>query len=245
MESIKTNGLILSARNYGEANRMVSIFTADLGIISAPSFGARGRKKSLGSSTREFSWCELILSESTKDRFRIEDSLVREGFFPLSEDILKLAAAVYFSDLAQNAIGVNNPDKEVLSLLLNTLYAMCYNGVSCETAKMVYELRLASLVGYRPATDACAVCQSPENLEYFDIDCQGVLCANCRRPASFKIAGAPMEALNYILSADSKRIFSFRTDKKTTSILSDLSEKYICRQLEHSFRSLDYYNKLR
>lgn len=243
MESIKTRGLIVKSSDYGESSRMITVFTEDMGLVSASVYGAHSKKKGLGASSRIFNYGEFLFKE-TGGRLRAEEIAVREGFFPLCEDILKLAAAVYFADLAYAAVGMNNRDTGVLRLLLNTLYAMCYNDVDTDTAKTVYELRLAAEGGYLPVLDNCVVCNSnPDGDMFFDTSRGGIICGKCRRPDSIKINTAIHSAIKYILSADDKRIFAFKANPEVTALLANLSEKYISEHLERNFKSLDYYKK--
>lgn len=243
MESVKTKGLIIKSADYGEANRMIKIFTIDLGIISAGVYGARSKKKGLGASSRLFGWGDILL-RGTPDRLRAEEISIREGFYPLSEDIQKLASAVYFSDLAEAALGTNNPDAQILRLLLNTLYAICYNSVDIAAAKTVYELRIAAAGGYMPAVDACAVCGETQGEMWFDIRRGGALCQSCRRPNSVKISPPTLAAMRYILTADEKRIFSFRADSDIIAALGHISEEYMIEHFERKFASLDYLKKI-
>ncbi|MEE0944040.1 MAG: DNA repair protein RecO [Clostridia bacterium] len=244
MESIKTKGLIIKSSDYGETSRMITVFTEDMGIVSAGVYGAHSKKKGLGASSRIFTFGEFLFKESN-GRLRADEIAVREGFFPLCEDIVKLSAAVYFADLAYAAVGMNNKDEGVLRLLLNTIYAMCYNDVEPDTAKTVYEFRLAAEGGYLPVLDCCAACSAfPDDEIFFDIDRGGILCASCRRPDSIKINNAAFSAIKYILFAEDKKIFSFKADDKVTKLLSLISERYIGEHLERSFKSLDYYKKI-
>lgn len=243
MESIKTRGLIIRSSDYGETSRMITVFTEDMGIVSASVYGAHSKKKGLGASSRIFNFGEFLFKESG-GRLRAEEISVREGFFPLCEDILKLAAAVYFADLAYAAIGMNNRDTEVLRLLLNTLYAICYNGIDTDTAKIVYELRLAAEGGYLPVLDSCVVCRNkPDGDIFFDASRGGIVCGKCRYPDSIKINVAVHSAIKYILSADDKKIFAFKANPEVTALLTSISEKYISEHLERNFNSLDYYKK--
>lgn len=244
MESIKTRGLIIRSLDYGETNRMITVFTEDMGIVSATVYGAHSKKKGLGASSSVFTWGEIMLKESG-GKYRAEEIAVREGFFPLSEDIIKLSAAVYFADLAYAAVGANNRDDGVLRLLLNTLYAMCYNGVDTKVAKTVFEFRLAAEGGYLPVTDMCTVCNDELSGEiYFDISRGGTVCSLCRSPEAVHLPKASLDAIRYILSADDKKIFSFKADAQVFDAISKLSEDYISEHLGRRFKSLDYYKKI-
>lgn len=217
METIKTKGLIIRASDFGEANRMVKIFTTDLGIISAGVYGAYSKKKGMGASSRIFSWCDVILSKNS-ERLRVEETNIIEGFFPLGEDIVRLSTAVYFADLAQGALGEYNPDENVLRLLLNTLYAMCYNELDTSVAKFVFEMRLACETGYMP------------NL--------------CDKYFTEKISKKACDILQYIISANDKRIFAFEIDDNSKTELAKICEDYILSQLGMNFKSLEYLKKI-
>lgn len=243
MESIKTKGLIIKSTNYGEANRMLKVFTVDMGIVSVCVYGARGRKKGLGASSRIFGWGDFMLG-GTQERLRAEEISIHEGFYPLAEDIAKLSAAVYFADLAEAVTGMSNPDAAVLRLLLNTLYAMCYKDVGIKTARAVYELRIAAAGGYMPVLDACVSCGETEGEMWFDILRGGRLCRHCRRPDSIALNAGVAEAMRYILTAEEKRIFSFYADDGVINNLLNISEKYAAAHFERDFASLDYLKKL-
>lgn len=244
MESIKTKGLIIKATSYGEANRMIKIFTTDFGIISASVYGALSKKKGLGASSRIFSWGDFLLT-GRNGRQRADDIAVREGFYPLCEDIVLLSLAVYFAELAEAAVGEGNPDEGVLRLLLNTLYAMCYNGIEPEIAKTVFELRIAECSGYLPHIDGCSVCGNADGEMWFDIPRGGLLCGECHTPSSIAVKPSVIAAMKYILSAEDKKIFSFRADKPTAAQLSALTEDYISVHLDKKFRALDYYKQIK
>ncbi len=245
MESIKTKGLIIRSHDYGENSRIITIFTEDMGIISATVYGAHSKKKGLGASSRIFTFGDIMLKDSG-GKYRAEEISVKEGFFPLSEDIIKLSLAVYFADLAYAAVGMNNKDEGVLRLLLNTLYAISYNNVDLQAAKTVFEFRLAAEGGYLPVTDRCAACGDGISEDvYFDISRGGTVCSLCRSPSAVHIPKSSLDTIRYILSADDKRIFSFKPDKTVFDSISKLSENYICEHLGRTFKSLEYYKKIK
>ncbi len=245
MESIKTRGLIIRASDYGETARILSIFTEDLGVIQATVYGAHSKKKGLGASSRIFTWSEFLLTNS-KGKWRADEIKTKEGFFPLSEDIVKLSLSVYLADLAYSAVGPENKDMGVLRLLLNTIYAICYGEVDLDVAKTVYEFRLAKEGGYMPNLENCVSCgQDTYGEIYFDTESGGIVCEKCRRPKSVFLTKAQYEALKYIFTADDKKIFSFETKGDVFDLLSSLSEKYILNHLEQNFKSLEYYKKIK
>ena len=243
MESIKTRGLIIKGSDYGENNRIVKIFTTDLGIISAGIHGIRSKKKGLGALGRIFIWGDVMIKENG-GRYTVEEFVVKEGFYPLCEDIVKLSLAAYFAEIASMLIGEYNPDERVLKLLLNTLYTMCYIDISLKTVKAVYELRLLAEVGYRPDTDECQACKSTENIIYFDVGHSGLLCESCKRSESIKVSEGAVLALRHILTVSDKRIFSFRINSQIEEEISKIAEEYTISLLDYKPKTLAYYKTM-
>ncbi len=245
MDSIKTRGLIIRTNDYGEANRILTVFTEHLGVIPASVFGAKSLKKGMGGASGLFVFGDIVLLKSN-GRYRIDEIKVREAFFPLCEDIKKLSLASYFADLAHTATGDANPDIDVLRLLLNSIYAISYNNLSLELARAVFEIRLAAVGGYLPEVGVCTACKESdfENGLYFDISKGGILCENCKKADSFKINEAVRKAIEYVLYAEDKKIFSFTVSDRVLLTLCEISEKYISEHLDRHFKTLDYYKKM-
>ncbi len=222
---------------------MVKIFTSDMGIVSAGIHGIRSKKKGLGALGRIFIWGDVMLKENG-GRYTVEEFIVKEGFYPLCEDIVKLSLAAYFAELAGMFMGEYNPDEQALKLLLNTLYTMCYSDTGLKTIKAVYEMRLAMEVGYRPDTEECLACKSTENLAFFDTTRSGFLCSSCKRSESIKVSEGAVMLLRHILTAADKRIFSFKINPQIEEEISNLAEAYILSLLDFKPKTLAYYNKM-
>ena len=52
------------------------------------------------------------------------------------------------------------------------------------------------------------------------------------------------EAMRYIELCESKRLLAFSANKETLEKLSQLTEAYLCAQLERGFSTLDFYKSL-
>ena len=139
------------------------------------------------------------------------------------------------------------PGGELLSLVLNCLYAITSTRLPHQQIKAVFELRCAALAGYTPDLSGCNHCGS-ENPHFLDIS-QGILeCSACRDPASEGIRIPVNEnllaAMRYICYCHPKKLFSFQAGEGTLELLSQLTESYLCAQLERGFSALDFYKSL-
>ena len=143
--------------------------------------------------------------------------------------------------------GVETPG--LLSLVLNSLYALDKLGKAEAVVKAAFEVKLACLVGYEPMADACAVCGQEAVEPQLNLS-EGVLhCRKCRRELGEDSISLPLDegslaALRYIVGGDAKRLFSFRLEGEPLKQLADGAEAYLYTQLERGFRTLDYYKNL-
>lgn len=241
MDTIKTRGIIARRADYGESNCMLTLITSDMGVISAAAYGVRSGKSKLKAATQVFCFCDFVLNRKKGDIYRVESAEIVESFYPLCEDFEKLALSGYFMELAVDAGGII--DTEVLSLLLNTLYLLAYKDTDMELVKAVFEIKLAAVSGYEPFLDGCMVCGG-ENSEYFDFS-GGTVCGRCKSGNSVKLLLGTLQAIRYIVNADEKKLFSFRVTDEVKNQLAIIGEKYLLDKNEKTYKSLEYYKKIK
>ena len=139
------------------------------------------------------------------------------------------------------------PNPELLSLLLNSLYALCNLKLPEAQIKAVFELRAACLSGYTPDLFGCHICGN-QNPTRFDLRAGQLECENCRSSESdgirLPVTPAILEAMRYICLCDPKRLFSFTIGEETLLQLANLTEAYLATQLERGFSTLDFYKSL-
>ena len=100
-----------------------------------------------------------------------------------------------------------------------------------------------SIVGYRPVLPKCAKCGNINNIVAFSGIDGGILCKNCFKSGE-KITKSVVDAMNYIISADEKKIFSFTVSDKVQSVLGKITEDYVRVQLDQEFSSLEYFKRI-
>ncbi len=77
-----TEGLVLSGANFGEANRFISIFTKDLGMIQGIAQGVREVRSKLKYSLQDFSYSKISLVRGKK-AWRITNAAPHKNFYQL------------------------------------------------------------------------------------------------------------------------------------------------------------------
>lgn len=242
MSHEKSNGIIIKQSDFGDGDRMLSVFTEDFGIIKAVGRGA-GKTKGGASSSSQFLCYGEFQFYSGGEIWNINSFTPKEDFSPLQYDIKKLALATYFAELTYLLLDYKNTDKATLRLLLNTLYALSYKNVSEKHAKLVFELKSLSLNGFLPRVYECIFC-GEKNISAFDIKHSGTVCKSCEHETSVKIEELSLSYLRFVLCCEQKKMFSVDIPDKTLDELSYISERYLKNHIDANIKSLDYYKKL-
>lgn len=245
MSLTTTNGLIIKEQKVGESDRLVTILTADLGLIRAFAPGALKFKSKNISSTSLLSYSELSIYQS-RDTYKINSARSIEIFFGLRDDIANLSLAGYFCELLMNLAPQYEPADNYLKLMLNCLYLLCEKKRSAEFIKAIFELKIAEYSGYCPDLTVCAKCKKEEISNVgFDYLNGVVLCEDCKNDTQISIPNSVFAAMRYIIYADEKKLFSFKINKESEDILSQVTEKFLIAQTERNYKTLDFYKQMR
>lgn len=245
MSLTTTNGLIIKEQKVGEYDRLVTILTADLGLIRAFAPGALKFKSKNISSTTLLSYSELTIYQS-RDTYKINSARSKEIFFGLRDDIASLSLAGYFCELLMNLAPQYEPAENYLKLTLNCLYLLCEKKRSAEFIKSVFELKIAEYSGYCPDLTVCAKCKAEEISNVgFNILSGVVCCENCKNDEFISIPNSVFAAMRHIIYADEKKMFSFKLNEQSEQILSQITEKFLLAQTERNYKTLDFYKQMR
>ena len=240
MDELVLRGIIIRQTNYGEAHRMLTIFTAESGIVKAVRYGVRGKKSSNAAAFQMLCYGDFKLRPAGGGIMTAVSADVIDGFYPVSEDIKKLSLISYLSDITSAVLGEANPDKRILSLFLNAVYAAAYRDEDYIKLKSIYELKLMSIGGYMPRLDTCCVCGG--DCEYFSCDKGSVVCRVHHSAGDIKTDSTLLALMRYISVCEDKKMLSFSVSDETLfKRLSEITEKYISTQCDMEFDSLKYF----
>ena len=243
MDDSVHRGIVIRQSSYGEAHRMLSVFTEDMGIVKAVRYGVRGKKTSNAAAFQVLSYGDFRLRPSGSGVMTAVSADIKDGFYPVSEDIAKLSLVSYLADITQWLLGEGNPDRRVLSLFLNIVYAAAYRGDSLEKLKCVYELKLMCACGYMPDISGCAECGAEPR--YMRIGSGEFFCKEHRRRGDTELSEGAVRLMRYVVTCPDKRILAFETSEEICAEAGDAAERYVAAQCGREFRSLAYYKSMR
>lgn len=177
--SFRVEALVLRHTDWGEADRLLSIFTLELGKVRAIAKGVRKPRSRKAGHLEPFTHVTLLLARG-RDMLLVTQADTLDPFTSLREDLLLTTYASYVVELLDKFTLEEGENRALFQLLLETLKRL--EGYSPpEAAVHYYELRLLELVGFRPQLFQCVKGGEqilPEN-QYFSAQQGGVLCPRC------------------------------------------------------------------
>ena len=102
----------------------------------------------------------------------------------------------------------------------------------------VFKLRILKILGFAPNIRECTCCNTKDNLTHFSIIDNGFKCSSCSRQdtGSINMSDPTKNAIKYIMSADSKKMFSFELSEKCRKELELISNIYLNEKLEKEYK---------
>ena len=244
MDYLTTRGLVLRTTEYKETDRILTVLSADHGLLTMKARGVRSNRSKLKGACQLLTYAEFTVGEA-HGFSSITEATAIEMFPELRSDIELLSLASYFAQAAEVLSQEDAANGEVLSLTLNALYALSKLRKPQDLVKAAFELRLACIGGYAPDLTGCAVCGRAD-CGRFLVSGGCLQCLECGlgEGLSLPVSAGCLAAMRYITGCEGKRLFSFSLDGPARKELADAAETYLVTQLERGFYTLDFYKSL-
>lgn len=255
MALIKTSGLVLKYVNLNDNDRLFTIFTSDMGKITAMSKGIRSHKHKDFAALGLYCFSELVLDDS-RGLIYINSAQLKENFYNLRTMLEKTSLVSYFTDLVSFLSDEISGDAEFFSFILNTIYLTAkaepgkIDDIESELLriKTIFEIKCVCISGYMPDVISCAKCNSKEKLFYFDTVGGKAVCEKCFEnyfsPEILKCDENALKIIAYICNCDYKSVFKFKASPESIKSANEISERYLVNKLEYLSPALEYYKSL-
>ena len=179
MPSFTTSAIVIRRSDYGDYDRMVTLFSPDMGRVDAIARGCRRPRSPLVNAVEPFTSGEFQLY-AHRERFSLEQCQISDSYFELRADYDRLRHGAYWLRLLDTSILPDTPMPELFIVTLRALAHLNYGELPPELVTLAFEAHLTRLSGLSPRMDACAVCGRPVDGDArFDAELGGAVCLNC------------------------------------------------------------------
>ena len=177
--SLRLEAVVLKHADWGEADRLVWLFSREQGKLKAVAKGARKPRSRKAGHLEPFTRVTLQAAKG-RDLPIITQAETVEAYLPLREDLLRTTYASYVVELLDRFTYEEGEHQGLYRLLTETLERLCLPE-QADLCVRYYELRLLDLAGFRPQLQNCVSCGNaiqPED-QYFSARLGGAMCPRC------------------------------------------------------------------
>jgi DNA repair protein RecO (recombination protein O) len=178
--SLKTEAIVLRGIRYGEADRVLHLYTPERGRVSAIAKGVRRAKSRFGGRLEPFFRLNLVLYQGKSDLMTVTSAETLAGHPRLREHAATIDGAARACDAVSRLFGDGEPHAGVYHLLANQLALLDREPQQATRANaLAFRLKLLLAAGFAPHLSSCASCGEPEHLVGFSGAAGGVVCGSC------------------------------------------------------------------
>ncbi|MCF6277194.1 MAG: DNA repair protein RecO [Anaerolineales bacterium] len=246
--SFRVEAVVLSHRDWGEADRLVTLYTRQRGRVRAVVKGARKIRSRKAGHLQPFTHITVQLARA-RGPFIVTQVESLEAYIPLRTDLNLTGHASYIVELLfRFSYDEEESNPAIFRLLADSLSRLSLGDDPWLVARY-YEMRLLDYMGFRPQLLACAQCGDPIVAEdqFFSAAQGGVVCPDCGAGQS-GLRPVRVDVLKYMRHfqrssyADAGRA---DPDPQTRTDLEHLMHFYLTYLLERRLNSPDFLREVR
>jgi DNA repair protein RecO (recombination protein O) len=181
-KTVKTEAVVLRSIRYGEADRILHLYSAARGRIGAIAKGVRRPRSRFGGRLEPFFRLDLLLHEGRGELLTVTNVATIDGYPRLRSSAPALEAGARACDAVLRLLDSAEPNRPAYNLLCRYLSMLDDPGLRRATAvetALAFRLKLALAAGFAPELSSCARCGEAEHLTGFSGAAGGVVCAAC------------------------------------------------------------------
>jgi DNA repair protein RecO (recombination protein O) len=180
--TVATEALVLRAVDFGEADRILTLLTRDLGRLSAMARGARRSRRRFGAALEPFAVLAVEVAPGGGEVGRLVSASLQRAFPVLLGDLHRLSLAGRMLACVRAAVPPGPADVRLFDVCVEALVAVDTAPRPGPELELAFTARLCALLGFSPRLDRCAVCgaAAPEGrAALFDPRRTAVVCRAC------------------------------------------------------------------
>jgi DNA repair protein RecO (recombination protein O) len=204
--TFKTQAVVLRSIRYGEADRVLHLYSRERGRIGAIAKGVRRVKSRFGGRLEPFFRIDLMAHEGRGELCTVTSVETVDAHPGLRERRDSLDRAVQACDAVLRLLDSQEPNPAAYNLLCHELALLDrHPAAATRSQALAFRLKLLLAAGFAPELGSCASCGEREHLAAFSASAGGVVCPGCEA-GSFPLTG---EAHAFLVEALGRPLADF------------------------------------
>lgn len=245
MKTVKTSGIVLKGINFGEADKILTVFTLDLGKVKVMAKGIRKIKSHLCGSLEPFILADLQLYPG-KTFYLATGAAIKKEFFKLHNDLDKAAKAFYLGELVDRFSEEGEENQEVFSLFVKSLEEVEEDLPG--PLIQAFELKLIEASGFKPELYFCNSCKEAikPDCNIWSNEAGGLVCPLCRKNYNgYDISRDAIKFFRFVERANQGELFRIRAMVEVEVEAEKILNSYIESILERELKSKAFLKSIK
>jgi len=205
--SYKTEAVVLRSFRFGEADRVLHLYTADRGRIGAVAKGVRKTKSRFGARLEPLSHVELLLHEGSGELHTVTGAALVDPHRPAREDPYRLSVGLVGAEAMLRLFVEQERNERAFEAL--TRFLTVLDGVpaglrgraAVDPLALAFQLKLLWLSGYLPHLEACVECGATDELVGYLPRAGGAVCSTCAPSETVDLAPEGFRGVRALVSS--------------------------------------------
>ena len=198
--TFKTEAVVLRSIRFGEADRVLHLYSEDRGRLGAVAKGVRRVRSRLGGRLEPLSRVKLVLHQGRGELCTVSAVDTVCAYGDVRERRESLERATQACDAMLRLFDSAEPNRPAYNLLCNELALLDADpGATGRAQALAFSLKLLLAAGFAPELASCASCGESEHLSAFSPAAGGVVCDGCEA-GSFPLEPGAHEFLTLALA---------------------------------------------
>jgi len=247
--SFRCSALILQRRDFGEADRLLTLLTPTHGRLDAIAKGARKPNSTKTGHVELYTRAEMLINKG-RDLDIISQAEMSAPYLPLREDLQRGAFASYVAELVLRFTADSDSESPSLFALVDaTLARLCEADADLRWAVRYFEIHLLALVGFKPELQRCVVSNQtiqPQD-QYFSYEYGGAVAPDAA-PNAGSLVPISLTALKMLRHMQRSAYDDVQHVNVTVGVHGELERVmlgYITHLLERRLQSVDFIRRVR
>lgn len=173
----RIEGIVLKTQDYGESNKIVTIYSREGGKVTAMARGAKKPASRLAAITQPFTHGSFLVQQG-RGMGTMQQGEQMESYRHIREDIEATAYASFVVELIDRAVEERTAQPAIFNLLQQALYAISEE-YDPEAIALFVEWKMLPVTGIYPTLHQCANCGATDGEFAFSFQQIGFLCHRC------------------------------------------------------------------
>ena len=242
VRTIRTEVIVLRERDFGEADRLLTLLSPAHGKLSAIAKGVRRPTSRKAGHLDLYMRSDVILAKG-RSLDIVTQAETLDSYRPVRENLLRSSYATYVVELLDRFTPEREANPSLYQLMVRALRWMSTSENLPLTARY-YELHLLAMVGFKPELQRCVVngeTVCPED-QFFDSEAGGVVCPSCGlgQRDRYPITMSALKIMRYLQRSPYDEISDLRLRTVVEVELEQVLLRYITFLLERKLRSVEF-----